>query len=250
MNEPLPAPVRAHLIGLQKICFQKIKNQNWALIGRSVSTPRMVILIFRKFCFQGPSYRVEKHLFSENQKSKFPFDWSECQHAAHGDFDISEILFSAKKSWGTFSEELYLFYSKFMRSAPPSVPNIQSQHWYLHLSRDTHENTRASTHSKIPRKMSNPPPDQQTAPRGTRNQHLGQLCAGETGTSLLPPRGQAPADSGRNRSTAISSGYDVFAAGQARAAAYRAAAGGGSGNEGHKDEEAGRTRSTRAMKSS
>ena len=107
-----------------------------------------------------------------------------------------------------------------MRSAPPSVPNIQSQHWYLHLSRDTHENTRASTHSKIPRKMSNPPPDQQTAPRGTRNQHLGQLCAGETGTSLLPPRGQAPADSGRNRSTAISSGYDVFAAGQARAAAY------------------------------
>ena len=72
--------------------------------------------------------------------------------------------------------------------------------------------------------MSNPPPDQQIAHRGTRNQHLGQhlgqLCAGETGTSLLPPRGQAPADSGRNRSTAISSGYDVFAAGQARAAAY------------------------------
>ena len=48
--------VRAHLIGLKNICFQKIKNQ------------------------------------------KFPFDWSECQHAAHGDFDISEILFSAKKS--------------------------------------------------------------------------------------------------------------------------------------------------------
>ena len=49
------------------------------------------------------------------------------------------------------------------------------------------------------------------------------------------------ATTGRNRSTAISSGYDVFAAGQARAAAYeaayRAAAGGGSGNEGHKDEE-------------
>ena len=102
-----------------------------------------------------------------------------------------------------------------MRCAPPSVPNIQSQHWYLHLSRDTHENTRASTHSSVPRKMSNPPPDQQIAPRGTRNQHLGQhlgqLCAGETGTSLLPPRGQATADSGRNRSTA--GGYDVFAAG-------------------------------------
>ena len=36
-----------------------------------------------------------------------------------------------------------LFYSKF------------------HLSRDTRENTRASTHSSVPRKMSNPPPDQQ-----------------------------------------------------------------------------------------
>ena len=131
-----------------------------------------------------------------------------------------------------------------MRCAPPSVPNIQSQHWYLHLSRDTHENTRASTHSSVPRKMSSPPPDQQIAPRGTRNQHLGQhlgqLCAGETGTSLLPTRGQATADdSGRNRSTA--GGYDVFAAGQARAAAYQAAyqaaAGGGSGNKGDKDEE-------------
>ena len=111
-----------------------------------------------------------------------------------------------------------------MRCAPPSVPNIQSQHWYLNLSRDTHENTRASTHSSVPRKMSNPPPDQQIAPRGTRNQHLGQhlgqLCAGETGTSLLPTRGQATADSGRNRSTA--GGYDVFAAGQARAS-YRVA---------------------------
>ena len=52
---------------------------------------------------EGPSYRVEKILFSENQKSKLGFDWSECQHATHGDFDISEILFSAKKSWGTFS---------------------------------------------------------------------------------------------------------------------------------------------------
>ena len=83
--------------------------------------------------------------------------------------------------------------------------------------------------------MSNPPPDQQIAPRGTRNQHLGQLCAGETGTSLLPPRGQATADDGRNRSTA--GGYDVFAAGQARAAAYQAAAGAGSGDAGDKDEE-------------
>ena len=52
---------------------------------------------------KGPSYRVEKNMFSENQKSKLGFDWSECQHATHGDFDISEILFSAKKSWGTFS---------------------------------------------------------------------------------------------------------------------------------------------------
>ena len=52
---------------------------------------------------EGPSYRVEKNLFSENQKSKLGFDWSECQHATHGDFDISEVLFSAKKSWGTFS---------------------------------------------------------------------------------------------------------------------------------------------------
>ena len=194
--------IRAHLIGLKKICFQKIKNHSRALIGRSVSTPRMVILIFRKFCFQP---RSPGGLFLRNSG--------------------------------------YLFYSKFMRCAPPSVPNIQSQHWYLHLSRDTHENTRASTHSSVPRKMSNPPPDQQIAPRGTRNQHLGQhlgqLCAGETGTSLLPTRGQATADSGRNRSTA--GGYDVFAAGQARAAAYQAAyqaaAGGGSGNKGDKDEE-------------
>ena len=52
---------------------------------------------------KGPSYRVEKNPFSENQESKLGFDWSECQHATHGDFDISEILFSAKKSWGTFS---------------------------------------------------------------------------------------------------------------------------------------------------
>ena len=52
---------------------------------------------------KGPSYRVEKNLFSENQKPKLGFDWSERQHATHGDFDISEILFSAKKSWGTFS---------------------------------------------------------------------------------------------------------------------------------------------------
>ena len=44
--------IRAHLIGLKNICFQKIKNQSFHLIGRSVSTPRMVILIFRKFCFQ------------------------------------------------------------------------------------------------------------------------------------------------------------------------------------------------------
>ena len=51
---------------------------------------------------KGPSYRVAKNLFSENQKSKLGFDWSECQHVKHGDFDISEILFSAKKSWGTF----------------------------------------------------------------------------------------------------------------------------------------------------
>ena len=51
----------------------------------------------------------------------------------------------------------------------------------------------------------------------------------------MPPRGQATADSGRNRSTA--GGYDVFAAGQARAAACQAAAGGGSGNKGDKDQE-------------
>ena len=56
----------------------------------------------------------------------------------------------------------------------------------------------------------------------------------------MPTRGQATADdSGRNRSTA--GGYDVFAAGQARAAAYQAAyqaaAGGGKGNKGDKDEE-------------
>ena len=46
------AKIRAHLIGLKNICFQKIKNQSFHLIGRSVSTPRMVILKFRKFCFQ------------------------------------------------------------------------------------------------------------------------------------------------------------------------------------------------------
>ena len=67
------------------ICFQKIKNQNWALIGRSVSTSTMVILIFRKICFQP---RSPGGLF---------FLFSGC-----------------------------LFYSKFMRCAPPSVPHIQS----------------------------------------------------------------------------------------------------------------------------
>ena len=125
---------------------------------------------------------------------------------------IRKFCFQPRSPGGLFLRNSgYLFYSKFMRCAPPSVPNIQSQHWYLHLSRDTHENTRASTHSSsVPRKMSNPPPDQQIAPRGTRNQHLGQLRAGETGTSLLPPRGQATADSGRNRSTA--GGYDVIVA--------------------------------------
>ena len=63
----------------------------------------------------------------------------------------------------------YLFYSKFMRCAPPSVPHIQSQHWYLHLSRDTHENTRASTHSSVPRKMSNRSPlgEQETSTSAT-----------------------------------------------------------------------------------
>ena len=51
---------------------------------------------------------------------------------------------------------------------------------------------------------------------------MSEYRTGETGTSLLPTRGQATADdSGRNRSTA--GGYDVFAAGQARAAAYQAA---------------------------
>ena len=40
------------------------------------------------------TYRVAKNLFSENQKSKLDFDWSECQHVKHGDFDISKILFS------------------------------------------------------------------------------------------------------------------------------------------------------------
>ena len=109
---------------------------------------------------KGPSYRVAKNLFSENLKSRLGFDWSECQHVNHGDFDTSEILFSAKKSWGTLYLIFWLsVYSKF------------------HLSRDTHENTRASTHSSVPRKMSNPPPDQQIAPRGTRNQHIGQLLS-------------------------------------------------------------------------
>ena len=68
---------------------------------------------------------------------------------------------------------------------------------------------------------------------------MSEYRTGETGTSLLPTRGQATADSGRNRSTA--GGCDVFATGQARAAAYQAAyqaaAGGGSGNKGDKDEE-------------
>ena len=63
--------------------------------------------IRRKHCRKkkrkSPSYRVAKNLFSENIRSRLGFDWSECQHVKHGDFDIiSEILFSAKKSWGTF----------------------------------------------------------------------------------------------------------------------------------------------------
>ena len=185
---------RDHLIGLQKICFQKINNENWALIGRSVSsTSIMVILIFRKICFQPRS--------------------------PGGLFFYFLVVCFIRSSCGVLHR----------------VFHISSQHWYLHLSRDTHENTRARTHSSVPRKKSNPPPDQQIAARGTGNQHLGQLCAGETGTSLFPPRGQATADDGRNRSTA--GGCDVFAAGQARAAAYQAAAGAGSGDAGDKDEE-------------
>ena len=58
--------------------------------------------VFRKSKIKGPSYRVARNLFSENQKSKLGFDWSECQHVKHGDFDISENLFSAKKSRETF----------------------------------------------------------------------------------------------------------------------------------------------------
>ena len=59
--------LRAHLIGLQKICFQKIKNQNWALIGRSVSTSTMVILIFRKI-----------YVFSQEVLGDFLFLFSGC----------------------------------------------------------------------------------------------------------------------------------------------------------------------------
>ena len=91
--------VRGHLIGLQKICFQKIKNQNWALIGRSV-TSTMVIFIFRKICFQ-----------PRNPGGLF-FLFSGC-----------------------------LFYSKFMRCAPPSVPHIQSALVPPSLPRHTREHT-------------------------------------------------------------------------------------------------------------
>ena len=72
---------------------------------QSVVTGQAPITLERKIKIpsEGPSYRVAKNLFSENQKSKLGFDWWECQHLKHGDFDISEILFSAKKSWGTFS---------------------------------------------------------------------------------------------------------------------------------------------------
>ena len=71
---------------------------------QSVVTGQAPITLERKIKIpsEGPSYRVAKNLFSENQKSKLGFDWWECQHLKHGDFDISEILFSAKKSWGTF----------------------------------------------------------------------------------------------------------------------------------------------------
>ena len=88
-----------YLIGLQKICFQKIKNQNWALIGRSV-TSTMVIFIFRKICFQ-----------PRNPGGLF-FLFSGC-----------------------------LFYSKFMRCAPPSVPHIQSALVPPSLPRHTREHT-------------------------------------------------------------------------------------------------------------
>ena len=109
-----------------KNLLQKIKNQNWALIGRSVSTSTMVILIYRKICFQPRSLGGLFFLFSG------------C-----------------------------LFYSKFMRCAPPSVPHIQSALVPPSLPRHTREHT-ASTHSSVLRKMSNPPADQQIAPRGTR----------------------------------------------------------------------------------
>ena len=163
----------------------------------------MVILIFRKFCFQP---RSPGGLFLRN----------------------------------------YICFIRSSCGLPHRVSQTSSHSTGTSISPETHTRTHGQARTvrrSVPRKMSNPPPDQQIAPRGTRNQHLGQhlgqLCAGETGTSLLPTRGQATADSGRNRSTA--GGYDVFAAGQARAAAYQAAyqaaAGGGSGNKGDKDEE-------------
>ena len=99
-NNTNTSPIRGHLIGLQKICFQKIKNQNWALIGRSVSTSTMVILIFRKICFQPRSPGGLLTIFSG------------C-----------------------------LFYSKFMRCAPPSVPHIQSALVPPSLPRHTREHT-------------------------------------------------------------------------------------------------------------
>ena len=72
-----------------------------------VRTGIRIIMIYRNIiknkANEGPSYRVEKNLFSENQKSKLGFDWSECQHAKHGDFEKRKKSVFAKKSWGTFS---------------------------------------------------------------------------------------------------------------------------------------------------
>ena len=126
----------------------------WVYMSNATPSPYTLLVyvyvqlwqLLRQTC-QGPSYRVAKNLFSENQESKLGFDWSECQHAKHGDFDISEILFSAKKSWGTFYFIFGFLYVLFEVHAvcptecpkhpvtalvPPSLPRHTREHTGKH----------------------------------------------------------------------------------------------------------------------
>ena len=99
----------------------------------------------------GPSYRVAKNMFSENQKSKLGLNWSEGQPAASTSTMVilifRKICFQPRSPGGLFFFLFSgcLFYSKFMRCAPPSVPHIQSALVPPSLPRHTRTHGQART---------------------------------------------------------------------------------------------------------